>query len=242
MGHFPKSGYPELAIAIVSSFDVWCAGMEQVIQQWGWTFAGRWRCSDEAFERRHSLPGELDFGVAIIASRMLDRPGNAGLYRPFAVKYSGRIIVVIEPGDAFSLQDFLSLDVEGLMLTTASFEQVIDCIESVGSERRWVDPGIRALLAPQQGGAHDHAGLSDRELQIAQLAAAGLSNKLIARELGISDGTVKMHMHHVLTKLHLSSRFNLGQLDCLRGEMRPAGQLEPHLLEAQAKIVPLYQY
>ena len=212
MGHLSKSGYPELVIGIVSTFDVWCAGMEQLIQQWGWAFAGRWRCPGEAFSNGTRQPGGSGCDMAIVASGMLDRREGGGLFRPFKARYCGRIIVAIEPGDAFSLQDFLSLDVEGLLLTTASFEQVIDCIESVGSERRWVDPGIRALLAPQQGGAHDHAGLSSRELQIARLAAAGLSNKVIARELGISDGTVKMHMHHVLAKLNVTSRFILGKI------------------------------
>jgi two-component system, NarL family, nitrate/nitrite response regulator NarL len=242
MGHFPKSGYPELAIGIVSTFDVWCTGMEHVTQQWGWTFAGRWRCPGEAFPQGCTRSDGIGFDLVIIASGMLDRPDSAGLFRPFKSKYSGRIIVAIEPGDAFSLQDFLSLDVEGLILTTASIEQVIDCIETVGHDRRWVDPGIRALLAPQQRDAQDHTTLSTRELQIAQLAASGLSNKLIARELGISDGTVKMHMHHVMAKLNVNSRFNLGQLDCLHGKLRPSGQFEPHLLEIPNKILPIQQY
>jgi two-component system nitrate/nitrite response regulator NarL len=45
-----------------------------------------------------------------------------------------------------------------------------------------------------------------REQQVAQLAAEGLSNKRIARTLQLSDGTVKIHMHHVLSKLGLSGR------------------------------------
>lgn len=225
MGNLFQSRYPEPAIAIISTFDVWCAGMEQLIRQWGWHFAGRWRCPVEAFGGDSIAPGSTGFDCAIIASRMLGHPGSAGLFRPFKASYPGRIIVAIEPGDAFSMQDFLSLDVEGLLLTTANLDQVIDCLETVGGERGWVDPGIRALLALQQADAHDHAGLSSRELQIARLAAAGLSNKLIARELGISDGTVKMHMHHVLAKLKVGSRFNLGQIDCLREEMRPAGTM-----------------
>lgn len=46
---------------------------------------------------------------------------------------------------------------------------------------------------------------------MAHLAASGLSNKLIARELDLSDGTVKMHMHHILAKLRLGSRIELTQ-------------------------------
>ena len=41
------------------------------------------------------------------------------------------------------------------------------------------------------------------------LIAEGLNNKLIARRLGISDGTVKIHVKHLLSKLNLHSRLEL---------------------------------
>lgn len=48
--------------------------------------------------------------------------------------------------------------------------------------------------------------LTDREKQILKLITRGLSNKLIARKLDISEGTVKVHVKHVLKKLKLNSR------------------------------------
>ncbi|NMP32355.1 winged helix-turn-helix transcriptional regulator [Thalassotalea sp. M1531] len=50
------------------------------------------------------------------------------------------------------------------------------------------------------------SSLTCRELEILNLIAKGLSNKLIARELNISDGTVKVHVKHLLKKLKLKSR------------------------------------
>jgi len=52
----------------------------------------------------------------------------------------------------------------------------------------------------------DSVDLTGRETQILTLIASGLSNKLIARELSISDGTVKVHVKHLLRKLNLRSR------------------------------------
>ena len=52
----------------------------------------------------------------------------------------------------------------------------------------------------------DEAGLTDQESLILALIAQGKSNKLIARELGIADGTVKVHVKHLLRKLNLRSR------------------------------------
>ena len=48
--------------------------------------------------------------------------------------------------------------------------------------------------------------LTDRETQILGLISLGMSNKLIARKLVISDGTVKVHVKNMLRKLHLKSR------------------------------------
>ena len=50
--------------------------------------------------------------------------------------------------------------------------------------------------------------LSPREGEVALLVAGGLSNKQVAHELGISDGTVKIHMHSIFQKLGAKSRFS----------------------------------
>ena len=48
--------------------------------------------------------------------------------------------------------------------------------------------------------------LTEREAEILEHIAAGMSNKLIARKLDISEGTVKVHVKHLLKKLNLRSR------------------------------------
>jgi DNA-binding NarL/FixJ family response regulator len=51
--------------------------------------------------------------------------------------------------------------------------------------------------------------LTPRERDVARLVAAGQRNRLIAATLGISEGTVKMHLHNVYVKLGLESRTQL---------------------------------
>ena len=51
--------------------------------------------------------------------------------------------------------------------------------------------------------------LSPREREVALLVARGLANKEVARELGLCDGTVKIHLHNIFQKLGAKSRYNL---------------------------------
>jgi two-component system, NarL family, nitrate/nitrite response regulator NarL len=69
---------------------------------------------------------------------------------------------------------------------------------------RWIGrhPDGASLLQPQA----EHAGLTAREREIGSLMSAGLSNKDIARRLGISLATTKSHVHNILGKLGVSSR------------------------------------
>lgn len=62
---------------------------------------------------------------------------------------------------------------------------------------------LRAEIQPRDP---DEAGLTEQERRILELIAAGKSNKLIARELDIAEGTVKVHVKHLLRKLNLRSR------------------------------------
>src|SRR3990170_2872287 len=52
----------------------------------------------------------------------------------------------------------------------------------------------------------ESADLTDRELEVLELAGQGASNKEIAERLFISPGTVKNHVHKILEKLHLKNR------------------------------------
>jgi len=60
---------------------------------------------------------------------------------------------------------------------------------------------------PSNGGWSDP--LSPREREVALVVARGLANKEIARELGLSEGTVKQHVHNIFLKLGMRSRHTL---------------------------------
>jgi DNA-binding NarL/FixJ family response regulator len=56
------------------------------------------------------------------------------------------------------------------------------------------------------------AALTDRRRQVAKLACRGLSNREIAEKLGLTEGTVKIHLHAIYEKLDVHSRTELKSL------------------------------
>jgi two-component system nitrate/nitrite response regulator NarL len=66
--------------------------------------------------------------------------------------------------------------------------------------------------------------LTERELQIMRLVSEGLSNKEIGRRLNVTDGTIKVHLHHIFQKLDISNRTSLATLAISQHELidRPA--------------------
>ena len=71
--------------------------------------------------------------------------------------------------------------------------------------------------------------LTRRESEILQLVSSGLSNKEIANELTITEGTVKNHVHNALEKLHLSNRTQAAAYTVAQGlgVPRPLGPARP---------------
>lgn len=63
-----------------------------------------------------------------------------------------------------------------------------------------------ALRSPSLADDDELASLTNRELDILRCLARGLSNKMIARDLDIAEGTVKVHVKNLLKKLGLRSR------------------------------------
>ena len=62
--------------------------------------------------------------------------------------------------------------------------------------------------------------LTPREYQVALMVGRGLSNKEVARGLGISDGTVKLHVHNIFMKIGARNRYGLIQQAASSGSAR----------------------
>ena len=79
---------------------------------------------------------------------------------------------------------------------------------------QWLEQGLggralRRLLSREQTSNQAARLLSPREREILRLAVSGLRNRAIAETLGISEGTVKVHVHNIYEKLDVNGRIEL---------------------------------
>lgn len=123
-------------------------------------------------------------------------------------------VVILTMSDARAdLAEALRLGVRGYLLKDMEPEAIADAISRAAQGELVIAsamaPRLGDILRDQQAASEDENAirqLTARERQILAHVAAGRSNKAIARALGISHDTVKLHVRHILAKLSLSSR------------------------------------
>jgi DNA-binding NarL/FixJ family response regulator len=88
---------------------------------------------------------------------------------------------------------------------------------------KFSDLGLDAInRGGRQHGSFDYDVLSPREREVMLFATKGFANKQIARELGVTEGTVKLHLHRIYQKLGIKSRFALAVL-AKKSQPKPNG-------------------
>jgi DNA-binding NarL/FixJ family response regulator len=110
--------------------------------------------------------------------------------------------------------DALRAGASGFLLKDAPPEQLVAAIRTVAAGDALLAPSITRRLIEnfirrQPAHARDTPGLGEltpRELEVLELIARGRSNSEIAAELVVSDATVKTHVAHIFSKLHLRDR------------------------------------
>lgn len=122
-----------------------------------------------------------------------------------------RAVMITVSDRSEDLVNALRLGAEGYLLKDMEPEQLLESLQTIADGRLVVSEALTHLLAAalreqQRPRSIQEAELTEQEGRILERIAAGLSNKLIAKELDIAEGTVKVHVKHILRKLGLRSR------------------------------------
>jgi len=194
-----------LTLVIAHRYDIAGAVIEAVLKAGGHGVIAR--CSHE--DDLLCSVGAHRPNIIILAENVVRQEAAKTVLQLRACNCSVAIIFLVEERDAITAVDLLDLDVEGILLNAACAKSVIDCVESVRHGRKWVDPDLLRHLAMRERSSQIASRLTSREAEIAHLVSRGLRNKEIARELHLSEGTVKLNLHHIYEKLRLGGRTQL---------------------------------
>jgi NarL family two-component system response regulator LiaR len=139
-------------------------------------------------------------------------PGLDGVGAMRALRTSlpdARVIVLTSFADDDRLLPAIQAGAAGYLLKDAQPSEVARAVRAAHAGEALLDPAVAARLVDaiaQAPGEEPRERLTPRERQVLELIAQGRPNKLIARELEISEKTVKAHVGRVLEKLGVSDR------------------------------------
>jgi DNA-binding NarL/FixJ family response regulator len=151
--------------------------------------------------------------VTLMDLRMPDMSGIEAITAIRAEYPDARIIVLTTYAGDVQAAAALKAGAAGYLLKNSVRKELLETIRSVHAGKRRIPPEIATEIAEHV--ADDE--LTIREIEVLRRVAAGKSNKLIAAELAISEGTVKTHMKSILPKLDASDRTHAVMIALKRG-------------------------
>jgi len=119
-----------------------------------------------------------------------------------------KIIVLTTFNDEGRVKAALRAGADGYLLKDADGKTLLQAIQAVQKGGMPLHPTITKYLLKetQQNDTSGHTYLTKREKEVLQLVARGLSNKAVGQALRLSEGTIKIHVSNILSKLNMVSR------------------------------------
>ena len=209
----PVRGAEEaIRVLIVDDHALFRRGLEMVLrQEVDITVVGEASGGTEAVEAAvDSTPD-----IVLMDVRM---PRGSGIDACTAIKSavpSAKIIMLTISDEEADLYEAIKAGAMGYLLKEISIEEVASAIRAVSGGQSLISPSMASKLLNEfalmikktdNGQQVPAPRLTAREMEVLRLVARGLNNRDIAKELFISENTVKNHIRNILEKLQLHSR------------------------------------
>ncbi|MFL6155991.1 MAG: response regulator, partial [Marmoricola sp.] len=138
--------------------------------------------------------------VVLMDISMPGMDGIAATRALFDDGYAGAVVMLTSFSDKSRVTQALAAGAVGYLLKDSAPDEVLSAIRSAAAGHAPLDPRVAGALLPTRGAAPG-ADLSVREREVLDLVAEGLANKQIARRMGITERTVKVHLGSVFRRI-----------------------------------------
>jgi two-component system NarL family response regulator len=208
-------GVPDpIRVLIVDDHALFRRGLEMVLaEEPDIELVGEASDGAEAVEKA----GEALPDVVLMDIRM---PKSSGIEACRAMKEvapSAKIVMLTISDEEGDLFEAIRAGASGYLLKDIPYDEVADVVRAVHGGQSLINPSMAAKLLTEFAALAKRDGeervqqvpapkLTDREMEVLRLMARGMNNRDIAKELFISENTVKNHVRNILEKLQIHSR------------------------------------
>jgi len=195
-------------LLIVDDHPLFRKGVIQLIQAAPeFKFVGEAASGKEGIQLAHRLQPDM----ILLDLNMKDMNGVEVLKSLKDAGLDSRVIMLTVSDQAEDLMAALQAGADGYLLKDMEPEDLMQQLVEAARGKITISERLTQLLVASlrernRPTSLAEAGLTEQECRILDHLVDGKSNKLIARDLGIAEGTVKVHVKHLLKKLNLRSR------------------------------------
>jgi len=199
-----------MRVLIIDDHALFRVGLQELLERRGIEVCGAVGDGKEGLR----MAAETSPDIVLLDLRM---PNTDGITVLRAIREAGLkmpVVMLTTSSDERDLVESLRSGAQGYLVKDMEPDEVVSALSEVVEGQTVVAPGLTGVLADAVRSdysdsdidASPFAELTPRETEILCHLAEGQSNKVIARNLGISDGTVKLHVKAILRKLGVHSR------------------------------------
>jgi two-component system NarL family response regulator len=209
-------GVPDpIRVLVVDDHALFRRGLEMVLtEEPDIELVGEASDGAEAVEKA----GEALPDVVLMDIRMPKSSGIEACRAMKEVSPSAKIVMLTISDEEEDLFEAIRAGASGYLLKDIPYDEVADVVRAVHGGQSLINPSMAAKLLTEFAALARHDGeeertqqvpppkLTDREMEVLRLVARGMNNRDIAKELFISENTVKNHVRNILEKLQIHSR------------------------------------
>lgn len=199
-----------MRVILIDDHALFRIGLESILERRGVTVVASLADGEEGIR----LTEKMQPDIVLLDLRMPLISGTDVLQKICDQNIGIPVVILTTSNEETDLINCLRNGAQGYLLKDMDPDELVTALHDVLRGKTTVAPELTNVLAKvvQQGDpstedkSSTFAELTPREHEILCLLAEGQSNKVIARNLGISDGTVKLHVKAILRKLDIHSR------------------------------------